>query len=75
MPIVMYDKRSGSNVKVYGFVAFPDAFGANEEDLYAVTYQVPTTKKLSKIAKQSSPTAEDLFVKLIHANDLRPLDI
>lgn len=59
MPITMYNKKSGKNVKVYGFVSI-------KQDMYAITYQ-----SIGMIAQ----TAEDLKLTIVPAKDLRPLDI
>ena len=59
MPIVMYNKKTGKNVKVYGFVSI-------KQDMYAITYQ-----PIGMIAQ----TVEDLKLAIVPAKDLRPLEI
>lgn len=59
MPITMYNKKSGKNVKVYGFVSI-------KQDMYAITYQ-----PIGMIAQ----TVEDLKLAIVPAKDLRPLEI
>ena len=59
MPITMYNKKSGKNIKVYGFVSI-------KQDMYAITYQ-----PISMIAQ----TVEDLKLAIVPAKDLRPLEI
>ena len=59
MPITMYNKKSGKNVKVYGFVSI-------KQDMYAITYQT------INIMAQN---VEDLKLTIVPAKDLRPLDI
>ena len=59
MPITMYNKMSGKNVKVYGFVSI-------KQDMYAITYQ-----PIGMMAQ----TAEDLKLAIVPAKDLRPLEI
>ena len=59
MPITMYNKKSGKNVKVYGFVSI-------KQDMYAITYQ-----PINIMAQN----VEDLKLTIVSAKDLRPLDI
>ena len=59
MPITMYNKKSGKNVKVYGFVSI-------KQDMYAITYQT------INIMAQN---VEDLKLTIVPEKDLRPLDI
>ena len=59
MPITMYNKKSGKNVKVYGFVSI-------KQDMYAIAYQT------INIMAQN---VEDLKLTIVPAKDLRPLDI
>ena len=59
MPITMYNKKSGKNVKVYGFVSI-------KQDMYAITYQ-----PINIMAQN----VEDLKLATVPAKDLRPLDI
>ena len=59
MPITMYNKKSGKNVKVYGFVSI-------KQDMYAITYQPINTM---------AQNVEDLKLTIVPAKDLRPLDI
>lgn len=59
MPITMYNKKTGKNVKVYGFVSI-------KQDMYAITYQ-PINIMTQNV--------EDLKLTIVPAKDLRPLDI
>ena len=59
MPITMYNKKTGKNVKVYGFVSI-------KQDMYAITYQ-PINIMTQNV--------EDLKLTIVSAKDLRPLDI
>ena len=59
MPITMYNKKTGKNVKVYGFVSI-------KQDMYAITYQ-----SIGMMAQN----VEDLKLAIVPAKDLRPLDI
>ena len=55
----MYNKKTGKNVKVYGFVSI-------KQDMYAITYQ-----PINIMAQN----VEDLKLTIVPAKDLRPLDI
>ena len=59
MPITMYNKKTGKNVKVYGFVSI-------KQDMYAITYQ-----PINIMAQN----VEDLKLTIVPAKDLRPLEI
>ena len=59
MPNTMYNKKSGKNVKVYGFVSI-------KQDMYAITYQS---------IGMMDQNVEDLKLAIVPAKDLRPLEI
>lgn len=72
MPITMYNKKTGHNVKVYGFVHT----GSFENKCYAVTYRPTFVEAFKKAADDNymiSP--ESLEFELVLASDLRPLDV
>ena len=55
----MYNKKTGKNVKVYGFVSI-------KQDMYAITYQS---------IGMMTQNVEDLKLVIVPAKDLRPLEI
>lgn len=81
MPITMYNKKTGKNVKVYGFVQVDTGMYGGRGHTYAVTYQLNDldirTAKLAAISNsvQYETTADDLVLILVPADDLRPLDV
>lgn len=80
MPITMYDKKTGQNVKVYGFVQADVGLYGGRGHTYAVTYKLSAEKQLEKFVadthdKPFECSAEDLELKLVPASDLRPLDV
>ena len=80
MPITMYNKKTGKNVKVYGFVQADAGMYGGRGHTYAVTYQLNDldvrTAKLAAVANdiQYEATADDLVLTLVPADQLRPLE-
>ena len=79
MPITMYNKKTGKNVKVYGFVQADAGMYSSRGHTYAVTYQLNVEKQCQKFVadvhdKPFECLAEDLELKLVLASDLRPLE-
>lgn len=80
MPITMYDKVAGKNVKVYGFVQADFGLYGGSGHTYAVTYQLNAAKQFEKFTadianKPFEYSPEDLEMQLVNAKDLRPLEI
>ncbi len=79
MSITMYNKKTGKNVKVYGFVQANAGMYGGRGHTYAVTYQLNVEKQHEKFVadmhdKPFECLAEDLELKLVLASDLRPLE-
>ena len=81
MPLIMYNKKTGKNVKVYGFVQADAGMYGGRGHTYAVTYMHNDLDvriaKLAAVAHgiQYEATADDLALTLVPADQLRPLDV